>query len=259
MLKTISVRAGDRSFALELLTGDEAKADGTLSDHVQRAQEGRWLAFRTTEPLPADSAVTVTVGPGTPSAEGPLTTAKAKTYTFRTYGPLKVVRAECGWGGDCTPLMAWQIEFSNPLDRDTITEASVTVAPALSGLTLDVYGNTLQIRGASQGRTTYRITLDAGIGDIFGQTLGKSETVSIAVGSAQPMMAVPGNNFVVLDPLGKPTLSAYTINYNRLNVRAICGDARRLDCFQDLPPRALPHGPAAPNPGQAGIPEERAG
>ena len=220
VLKTISVKAGERTYAVELIGEEEARADQLLSGRVRAAQDGRWLAFRTTELLPADASVTVTVGPGTPSAEGPLTSAAAETFSFRTYGPLKVIQAQCGWGSECTPFMPWQIEFSNPLLRETVSEATVTIDPALSSLTLDVYGNTLQIRGASQGRTTYRITLDRSIGDVFGQTLGQDQTVSITVGSAQPAMVVSGDNFVVLDPLGKPALSAYTINYSRLNVIA---------------------------------------
>jgi len=220
VLKTISVKTGERTYAVELIGEEEARADQLLSGRVRAAQDGRWLAFRTTELLPADTSVTVTVGPGTPSAEGPLASAAAETFSFRTYGPLKVIQAQCGWGSECTPFMPWQIEFSNPLLRETVSEATVTIDPALSSLTLDVYGNTLQIRGASQGRTTYRITLDGSIGDVFGQTLGQDQTVSITVGSAQPAMVVSGDNFVVLDPLGKPALSAYTINYSRLNVTA---------------------------------------
>ncbi len=52
---------------------------------LEGAAEGRWLAFRASEPLPADSEVSVAVGPGTPSAEGPLTTKEAQNYSFRTY------------------------------------------------------------------------------------------------------------------------------------------------------------------------------
>ena len=44
-----------------------------------QAGDGRWLAFRTREPLPPDTGVTVVVGAGTPSAEGPLTTTAAQT------------------------------------------------------------------------------------------------------------------------------------------------------------------------------------
>ena len=225
VLKAIKVQSGGKTFALELLTEDELKSDETLKSLAANAQEGRWLAFKATELLPADAAVQVTVGPGVPSAEGPLTSTAAENFSFRTYGPLQVVRSQCGWGGECTPFMPWQIEFSNPLDRATISDdsvisASVKVDPALPNMVVEVFGNTMQIRGQSQGRTTYKVTLDPTIGDVFGQVLGSPQTVSFAVGSAQPTMAMQGGNFVVLDPLGKPALSVYTINYSRLAVRA---------------------------------------
>ena len=81
-----------------------------------QATEGRWLAFVPEAPLPADTAIAVTVGPGTPSAEGPRTTAKPQAWSFRTYGPLQVVEHRCGWNGQCPPVTPWQIQFSNPLD-----------------------------------------------------------------------------------------------------------------------------------------------
>ena len=59
------------------------------------AGESRWLAFVAPDPLPADAAITVTVGPGTPSAEGPLVTQAAQSYEFRTYAPLRIERHGC--------------------------------------------------------------------------------------------------------------------------------------------------------------------
>ncbi len=246
MLKTITVKSGGRSFPVQLLAADDLPADEALKSLAANAQEGRWLAFKSTELLPADAAVEVTVGPGAPSAEGPLTSAKAESYSFRTYGPLQVTRTDCGWGGECTPFMPWQIEFSNPLDRATITDASgitasIKIEPALPNQVVEVYGNTMQIRGASQGRTTYRVTLDAGIGDIFGQTLGRNETVTFAVGSAQPTMGMQGGNFVVLDPArqaGPVRVHGQLPAPQRPGLR---GHARGLARLQDVHPRALPH------------------
>ncbi len=220
VLKTITVKAGDKSVPVRLVTGEEIAADDRVSGLIGRAQEGRWLAFRTVDLLPADTSVSVTVGPGTPSAEGPLKSTAAHAVSVRTYGPLRVLSAQCGWGGECTPLMPWQVQFSNPLDRNSITETSVTVDPALPVLALDIWGDTLQIRGQSKGRTTYKITLDGSIQDIFGQTLGESQTKSITVGSSEPAMQLAGDDFVVLDPLAAPALSVYTINYSRVNVTA---------------------------------------
>ena len=51
------------------------------------AAEGRWLAFRPASRCPPTPTSRSTIGPGTPSAEGPLITKEAQTYSFRTYAP----------------------------------------------------------------------------------------------------------------------------------------------------------------------------
>lgn len=220
VIKAITVKAAGKTYPITLISEAAAKDNAILSPLVANAQEGRWMAFRTTERLPNATQVEVTFGFGIPSAEGPLPGNTRRAFTFTTFGPLKVERAECGWGGECQPFMPWQIIFSNPLNRGTVTTDTVKVEPPLPAMAIDVYGNTVQIRGASAGRTTYKITFNAAITDVFGQTLGKNETATIVVGSAQPAFTIPGGNFVVLDPFAKPGLAAYTINFARLNVRA---------------------------------------
>ena len=56
MLKTIAVKSGGKTFDLALLSDEEAKAHEVVGSLVAQAQDGRWLAFKTTEPLPADAA-----------------------------------------------------------------------------------------------------------------------------------------------------------------------------------------------------------
>ena len=67
---------------------------------------------------------------GTPSAEGPNKTKDRQAFGFRTYAPLKIVRAECGWG-ECPPGAPFQIEFNNPLDVDRFDAAQVVTAPTI--------------------------------------------------------------------------------------------------------------------------------
>ena len=78
VLKKVEVKAKaeaeEQTIAVRLATADEIEADKVVSRLAKEAGAGRWLAFRAEEPLPPDASVTVTVGAGTPSAEGPLTT-----------------------------------------------------------------------------------------------------------------------------------------------------------------------------------------
>ena len=103
VLKTIHLRSGRSDINLRLASADELATDEMVSNLAKAAEKGRWLAFRAVAvhgdglPLPADAGINVSVGPGTPSAEGPRTTAAAQPFTFRTYGPLRVTDHRCGW------------------------------------------------------------------------------------------------------------------------------------------------------------------
>ena len=122
VLKTISVKAGDQNANLILATQAEIDKDEHVSPLVKDAPEGRWLAFRAIEPFPAERDISVTIGPGTPSAEGSLTTTEAQSYSFSTYAPLRIEEHRCSWGdGNCPPLSSFYIRFNNPLDTKPLS------------------------------------------------------------------------------------------------------------------------------------------
>ncbi len=77
---------------IRLATQEEIELDASVSYYAKQAQPKRWLAFRavtnenlTENALPAASVITVTIEKGTSSAEGPLTTTQAQTFSFQTY------------------------------------------------------------------------------------------------------------------------------------------------------------------------------
>jgi len=190
--KRLRLRVGATSFPVRLATGEEVEADAAVKSMAAAAAAGRWLAFRPTETLPAGAEVTVVVPAGTPSAEGPKTTATEQSWSFHTFGPLRVSGRRCGWNDQCPPLSPWQIELSNPIDPKAFRKEMVRVEPELPGLKVQVFGPNLTISGASRGRTTYTVTLAAGLPDIFGQTLGQPATVSFTVGAAPESLFAPG-------------------------------------------------------------------
>lgn len=222
VLESIQVTENGSDVPLQLATTDQVAADKEAARLSKDAGEGRWLAFVAKEPLPTDAAIVVTIGPGTPSAEGPLVTGAVQRYEFRTYAPLRIVGHGCGWyGEECPPLAPLFIEFNNPLDLDAYQESMLRIEPALPGATVDVSGNTITIHGNTAGRTTYTVTVDAAIQDTFGQALGKAAALTFKVGSAEPSLIGPQGDFVTLDPASKsPALTVYTINYKSLKVRA---------------------------------------
>jgi hypothetical protein len=225
--------AKEQTIAVRTATAEEIEADKVVSRLAKEAARGRWVAFRAEEPLPPDALVSVTIGAGTPSAEGPLTTAAAQGFSFRTYGPLRVARSYCAWGNECPPMTPWYIEFSNPLDEAAFDPLQVRIEPELPGAQIHVYGNALNIQGRSTGRTAYTVRLAADLGDVYGQSLGSDQLLTFKVGAAQPNLWAPGDTLVTLDPSArKPVFSVFTINYDRVKVRAYAVQPRDWPTFK---------------------------
>ena len=107
VLETIQVMAGSRSYSLRLAEPGEVEADKTVSRLAENAQEGRWLAFRAAQPLPLDTGIIVTVGPGSPSAEGPLLTGRGAVLQFPHL---------CPAAGGGSWLFAWSGDICQPAD-----------------------------------------------------------------------------------------------------------------------------------------------
>ncbi len=221
VLATIHVQAGSRNVGLKLATEANIQADQQVKMLVKNALEGRWLAFKAQEPLPADTQVTVTVGPDTPSAEGPLTSSEAYTYSFHTYAPLRVEDHGCYWANqNCAPLAPMFIRFNNPLETGLFQDSLISVQPEIPGLTISANGTTIELRGMTKGQTTYTVTLDGSIQDVFGQQLGKDARLTFKVGPADPNLFGASQPFVTLDPsLKTPLFSVYSINYTKLDVQ----------------------------------------
>ncbi|HEY0380094.1 MAG TPA: alpha-2-macroglobulin family protein [Pyrinomonadaceae bacterium] len=226
VLRTIKIQGEKGELKIRLATEQEIAADKVVSQLVKSAEAGRWLAFRavtetneTAAALPADSSVGVQIGPGTPSAEGPRTTPAAQSFSFRTYGPLKVTEHRCGYNDRCTPFDQWMITFSNPVDADAFDLSKIRVEPEVPGLKASVYGQMIYIEGVKRGRTTYKLTLASSLKDQFSQTLGADVTLTFNVGPAPPSLASSGKAFVVLDPSAPRTFSVYSVNFKTLRVR----------------------------------------
>jgi len=220
VLENITVTADGKKVGIKTATETEIKEDGHVSNFVKHAQESRYVVFQATAPLPSDAQINVTVEAGTPSAEGPLVTPEAQSYSFYTYAPLKLIDHHCGWGDQCRPLMPLAIEFNNPIDAESFDEGMLEFTLELPGATMDVYGSRVQISGMTVGRTTYKVKVKAALKDIFGQVLGRDETVRFEVGPADPYLIGPDARFITLDPSASdPSISLFVMNYEKLDVQ----------------------------------------
>jgi uncharacterized protein YfaS (alpha-2-macroglobulin family) len=241
VLNATKVKAGNTEIKTRLATKEEIDADEYVHDAVKNAEKDRWLAFRAVDAnggtkfaLPADASITVAIGPGAPSAEGPRTTSQTQSFPFRTFGPLRLVKSQCNYNpsAPCTPNDNWLFEFNNPLNAEAFDASQIRVEPASERLKPSIYGNTIYVAGAKQPSTTYHVTIVKSLRDRFDQILSKDETVEFKVGPAQPWLSLSGQGFVVLDPAGPRQLSLYSVNYQTVKVSLYAVEPADWPLFQ---------------------------
>ena len=213
--KLASLGGNGKSISMRQATEAEVAADEAAFSARNSAVKGRWVALVPSEPLLPGTGYTCTVPAGLSSLEGPRTTSSPLTFSFTTYPALHVDNhAENPRPG--SPLY---FTFNNELDKKAFKPESVTVTPAIEKMRVMVQGNVLWVRGQTRARTTYKVTLPAGLTDRYGQTLGSAQTVDIKTGDAAPVFIPPGKNFLTLDPSGTPQLAFGVVNHPKLDVR----------------------------------------
>lgn len=215
ILSKLQIQGGGKNLPVRFATEAEIAADTAISYYIKQSQPKRWLAFRainseggTQDALPPASGITVTVPAGTPSAEGPLPTVAAQGFYFSTYSPLAFSRGYCGWydNKNCSPFENWYLEFNNPIDAESFDKSMVKVEPAVENLNIYPSGNYIYITGFKKGRTTYKVSIDPKVKDIYGQELGKPASVSIKVGSAPKSLASQGKTLSCSTRPRNPTI-----------------------------------------------------
>jgi uncharacterized protein YfaS (alpha-2-macroglobulin family) len=254
-LKMTSAKAWDeKPIAVRLVDASELKKDAKLSALAASAkrdeQDGRWLVLRAADKLPADASINIAIAAGTPSAEGRNPTKTLQSFSFHTYPPLRLERAECGYNNDCRPGMPFQLEFDNPLDADRFDEKQVSISPDLPGASIEQRGNYIMVNGLAKARTTYKVTVAGALADEFGQTLGHTETRTFAVGDASPTFFGP-QGMVVLDPAAtKPTLDFFSTGYKQLKVTMYSVDPSNYDAWLTYLQNRWNHDKPVPPPGK---------
>jgi uncharacterized protein YfaS (alpha-2-macroglobulin family) len=226
VLERLKLQPATNTTRLRLATQEEINADPSVSYFSKQAQAGRWLAFRavdsngaTKDALPPDTNIKIVVPPGTPSAEGPRTTVKEQSFAFKTYGALRVTEAACGYDQRCSPFDALRLTFNNQLDEAKFSAAQVSIKPDIAGAKISMRYNSIFIEGAKRSNTTYTVTLDRAISDMFRQTLTGENVFTFKVTTAPPRLFTNVQGFAVLDPAGRRAFTVYSVNYPKLRVR----------------------------------------
>jgi hypothetical protein len=205
---------------LRLVPLEEARKYKDLRALIDATEPGRWLVVQPSQTLPADSDIKLVLPAGLPSAEGPRKTTAAQDFLFHTFGALKFVNAECGWGQpECPPGTPLRFTFNNELDARKFDKNQVHIDPPIPGQQIVTSGTELYITGATKARTRYTVRVDPTLRDVHGQQLGAPVEHKFDVGPAPDTLQAPIGPLSVLDPAADGRLSVFTTGHKQLRVR----------------------------------------
>ncbi|PIE31920.1 MAG: hypothetical protein CSA55_04535, partial [Ilumatobacter coccineus] len=234
VLPSLALVANGKDAALRLATEVEIDADVDARRALDAALADHTVAVTVEAPLPANTALSLSIGPDTPSAEGPLTSPQPTYFNGRTFGEFEVVRSSCD-GSTCEPGSMFSIELSNPLDPDAFDSDQISITPELGNLELYLSGAAIMVSGSTTASTTYRVSLSPQLTDIFGQRLATTVTEQFEVGPSRPALASFDHEFITVDPgRDRSALTVHTLNYDSLRVRAWAVDPPAVSGYYEL-------------------------
>ncbi len=227
VLNSITLDAGGTKTAIRPATTAEIIAHDQIHQITDDAQAGRWIAFRPVAALPNGTDLHISIGPGTPSAEGPRTTTEASTHTATTYSALKITDSRCGYGDGCRPGSIFTVTFNNVLDAKAFDSSRVKIEPAVTS-SIGVSGNVLTINADAKSNTKYVVHVPASMRDEFGQTLGAAQTETFDVGELTPSLTPFSGMLTTTDPSArKPSVSVTSVGHQTLKVDVYAADPAR--------------------------------
>ena len=157
------------------------------------ALDPRHLVLTPVEPLPYGADVTLTISAELRGLQGNLPMGEPYQITYLTYGEFSFEGIGCSVSayGGCSPAGGFHLEFSNPVKRgDVLRHLRVTPEVRLPDdpewadeeQRADVY-----FSAPLQPETTYKVSIEPGLQDVFGQTLGGTRAREFHTGSYPPM------------------------------------------------------------------------
>jgi alpha-2-macroglobulin len=239
VLPKIIATADGRKIALRLAAPAEIAADEKLSGEIKKLVAGQWIAFRAALPLPADSKIGIEFEAGAPSAEGDLPSAAAQSFSFRTFGPLKLADATCGYERErtkCDSSDDFRLEFNNPLDEQSFDKSLVRIEPKIENAEIAVYGNRIEIGGCcKKARTTYKVEISEALKDEFGQPLGRVVKTEFSTGADDATLysEAGDNDLITLDPHGRRRFTVNSKNYRDLRIKLFAVTADDYGAFYE--------------------------
>jgi alpha-2-macroglobulin len=134
--------------------------------------------------------------------------AEAFSQLLHTYPTFSV--ADIGPDGRDVPAddVDLKIRFATPVDLEALKK-HLKAKPAIPGLArgaLDADGTTYQVTVNFEVQTDYRVSVEAGLTDVFGQKLAKSVTHDFHTGDARPRISLETGIFAL-----EPSMGGYPV------------------------------------------------
>jgi alpha-2-macroglobulin len=151
---------------------------------------GLWLQVIPTQPLPLDSELELTLSKGLHSLQGTLPTEEPFNWSPRTYGPLHLDDVKCARQnlGRCQAHRDFTVVLSNPVAPDEFRRFLKIEGPTRQSKPTKA-AKPKSLRAATEHALAldpeygdrFKITLRAGMTDLYGQKLPKNVSVSLAI------------------------------------------------------------------------------
>jgi uncharacterized protein YfaS (alpha-2-macroglobulin family) len=168
-------------------------------------KEPRVLLVRPKRRLAPNSAVRLTLGPSLRGVEGPLEAGVAHKVTFHTYEPLALQEVSCARqreGGACEAESSVALSFNNGVRRrDLAARLHISPEVGLKGLDnadgADDFTTWVDLPGHFRAGQSYRVQIDAGLVDAFGQRSPQPIGAAFHVADHHPRVEIGavGRNF----------------------------------------------------------------
>jgi uncharacterized protein YfaS (alpha-2-macroglobulin family) len=200
------------------------RGDATIPFDVEPDPKDRLaLIVRPKRPLTPHSAVVLTLGANLRGTEGPLPADAERQVTFRTFDPLALREVSCARRDDNAPCDADSsvaLSFNNGVKPRSLS-GKVHVTPDV-GLKLglgegDAATSYVELAGHYQAGQSYRLQIDAGVVDEFGQSLSGPVSAMFRFADHHPRVDIGavGRNFAGR-PLSVPVASRNVPSFDLL-------------------------------------------
>lgn len=193
-------------------------------------QRDRMIAIKAKAKLSPNTSYTIAI-PGGVFGEGPLKSTP-RNFSFSTYPPLTLAKAPCY--GKCWASSGIALTASNSI-TDVKVEEKVHVTPTVENMSVSSGYNGIQISGDFIGDTTYSVTVDAGLQDMFGQTLAKPFKTTIRLGPQYPEVSLKTmqRNPAVIEKGAPKEIELRIAGIDTLEIEARALDTKDVPQFLD--------------------------